>query len=309
MNYFDLHCDTPFELYKRKTPLASGQTHITAEKTRGFDKYAQITDIWSQNDLSGQECYEQFFKIYDNFTGELEKNPQFCFCRTSADMTKAFSEGRQPVFLGIEGGRLLCEDISRLDALYAAGARFFTLVWKGDCDIGGAHDTENGLTDFGRRVVERLSELGMAVDLSHASDRMAQEATEICKSGKIPAIASHSGARAVTSHRRNLTDDLAKKIAGAGGITGVCLADAFISDTKPAHISDAVRHILHCLDIGLEKSICIGGDLDGATLPAEIRDVSDMPRLFEALLSAGVSEKTAQDIFFYNAERFVRRYM
>lgn len=120
--------------------------------------------------------------------------------------------GRQTAcFLGIEGGKLLCGDISRLDVLYAAGARFFTLVWKDDCDIGGAHNTENGLTDFGRKALERLSALGMAVDLSHASDRMTEEATEICKSGKIPAIASHSSARAVTSHRRNLTDELAKK--------------------------------------------------------------------------------------------------
>mgnify|MGYP004561163813 FL=1 len=309
MKYFDLHCDTPFELYERKTPLASGGTHITAEKVRGFEKYAQIMDIWSQNDISGQECYEKFFKICDNFTNELDKNSQFCFCRNSVDMTKAFSEGRQPVFLGIEGGKLLCGDISRLDVLYAAGARFFTLVWKGDCEIGGAHDTENGLTDFGRKALERLSALGMAVDLSHASDRMTEEATEICKSGKIPAIASHSSARAVTSHRRNLTDELAKKIAGAGGIIGVCLAGGFLSDAKPAHLSDAVRHILHYLDIGLEKSICIGADLDGATPPEEIRNVSDMPRLFDALVLAGVSEQSAEDIFFYNAERFICRYM
>ena len=75
MKYFDLHCDTPFELYERKTPLASGGTHITAEKVRGFEKYAQIMDIWSQNDISGQECYEKFFKICDNFTNELDKNP------------------------------------------------------------------------------------------------------------------------------------------------------------------------------------------------------------------------------------------
>ena len=81
MKYFDLHCDTPFELYERKTPLASGGTHITAEKLRCFEKYAQIMDIWSQNDLSGQECYDNFFRIYDNFMRELAENPQFCFCR------------------------------------------------------------------------------------------------------------------------------------------------------------------------------------------------------------------------------------
>ena len=97
MNYFDLHCDTPFELYKRKTPLASGGTHITAEKLRCFEKYAQIMDIWSQNDLSGQECYDNFFRIYDNFMRELAENPQFCFCRGSDDMENArfFSELRE----------------------------------------------------------------------------------------------------------------------------------------------------------------------------------------------------------------------
>lgn len=309
MNYFDLHCDTPFELYKRKTPLVSGSTHITAEKVRGFEKYAQIMDIWSQNDLSGQECYDNFFKIYGNFINELAENPQYCLCRDSSDMTTAFSEGRNPVFLGIEGGKLLCGDISRLDVLYAAGVRFFTLVWKGECEIGGAHNVKNGLTEFGKKVVLRLSELGMAVDVSHASDRMTEETVELCKNGKIPAIASHSSARSITLQGRNLTDELAKKIAGAGGVIGVCLADVFLSDTKPAHISDAVRHILHYLDMGLEKSICIGADLDGSAPPEEIKDVSDMPRLFEALLSAGVSEKTVRNIFFFNAERFIRKYM
>lgn len=309
MNYFDLHCDTPFELYKRKTPLASGGTHITAEKIRGFEKYAQIMDIWSQNDLSGQECYDNFFRIYDNFMRELAENPQFCFCRGSDDMEKAFSEGKRAIFLGVEGGKLLCDDLSRLDTLYDLGVRFFTLVWKGDCGIGGAHNTENGLTDFGRRVVRRLSELEMAVDVSHASDRMAEETIELCKSGKIPAIASHSGLRRITSQRRNLTDALAKKIAGAGGIIGLCLADIFISDERPAHITDAVRHILGYLDMGLEKSLCIGADLDGSTPPEEIRGVCDMPRLYDAVLSAGVDEGTAEDIFFRNAERFICRYM
>ena len=309
MNCFDLHCDTPFELYKRKTPLASGGTHITAEKISGFEKYAQIMDIWSQDDLSGQECYDNFFKICDNLMRELAENPQICFCRSSADMKNAFSAGKRPIFLGIEGGKLICGDLSRLDTLYASGARFFTLVWKDDCDIGGAHNTENGLTDFGRRVVRRLSKLGMAVDVSHASDRMAEETIELCKSGKIPAIASHSSARAITSHRRNLTDELAKKISGAGGIIGVCLAGGFLSGAAPAHLSDAVRHIMHYLDIGLEKSVCIGADLDGATPPEEIKDVSDMPRLYEAVLSAGVDEGTAEDIFFRNAERFVSEYM
>lgn len=309
MNYFDLHCDTPFELYKRKTPLSSGGTHITAEKARGFEKYGQITDIWSQNDLSGQECYENFFKIYDNFISELAENPGFCLCRSAIDMKNAFSEGRRPIFLGVEGGKLLCGDIRRLDALYELGVRFFTLVWKDNCEIGGAHNTENGLTDFGRRVVLRLSELGMAVDVSHASDRTAEETIELCKEGKIPAIASHSSARAITSHRRNLTDELAKRLAGAGGIIGVCLADVFLSDTRAAHLSDAVRHILHYLDMGLGESLCIGADLDGSTPPEELKDVSDMPRLYEAVLSAGVDGDLAENIFFRNAERFVSEHM
>lgn len=309
MNYFDLHCDTPFELFHRKSPLKNGSTHITAEKLSGYNKYAQIMDIWSDNKLGDDEAYARFFKICDNFMHELSENGEFKFCVSKSDLLSAESGGIRAVFLGVEGANLLGGDTERLKALYWRGVRFLTLTWAGESCIGGAHGTARGLTDFGRSVVLECDRLGIAVDISHGSDALTDEVTEMCASLKIPAIASHSDLRACCDHSRNLTDERAKRIARSGGIIGVNLADKHLKEGGGAEISDVIRHVLRYLDLGLEKSLCMGCDLDGADLPAGIDDVSSVTKIYDALISGGVGEQTAEDIFYGNARRFFEKYM
>lgn len=308
MDYFDLHCDTPFELYRRKSRLKDGDTHITSEKLSGFRKYAQIMDIWSQNGLAGDICYGNFFKIYDNFMSELKENPEFSFCRSSRDLAEAEKAGGRAVFLGVEGANLLSGDISRLDVLYSRGVRFLTLTWAGESCIGGAHGTETGLSEFGREVVLRCEKLGITVDVSHGSDLLTDEATEICASNKIPAIASHCNSRACRNHSRNLTDNRAKRIAAAGGIIGISLARNHLA-TEDAKTSDVMRHIAHYLSLGLEKNLCFGCDMDGTDLPDGMRDVSSMGKLYDEMISSGFGRQTADDVFYGNAHRFFGKYM
>lgn len=309
MDYFDLHCDTPYELFHKKSRFSSGNTCITAEKAGYLRKYAQVFDIWSDNKLTDDEAYAAFFEIYDNFVRELSENPEFAFCRSAGDLAEAEKNGRRAAFLGAEGANLLGGEISRLDALYSCGVRFLTLTWKGESCIGGAHKTGVGLTDFGREVILRCGELGIVVDVSHGSDRLIEEAVGLCANEKIPAIATHSNSRACCGHSRNLTDALAKKIAGAGGIIGVSFCRSHLSGEATVTADDVVRHILHYLDLGLEDGICLGGDLDGSSLPDDIGDITHLYKICECAEKSGIDGKILEKIFYGNARRFIEKYM
>ena len=309
MDYFDTHCDTAFELFHRKSRLRDGSTHITAEKLAKYGRYAQVFDIWSEKRLSDDEAYARFFEIYDYFIAELAENPEFFLCKSADDIARAEKDGKRAAILGAEGANLLGGDVSRLGKLFSCGLRVLTLTWSGISCIGGAHGTDAGLTDFGRDVVSECERLGVIVDVSHGSDKLTDEATEYCALAKIPAIATHSCSRQCRDHPRNLTDDAAKRIAAAGGIVGMSLCPAHLSDKKEATAEDAVRHICHYLDLGLERNLCIGADLDGTELPAGITDVSSLGSLREAMLRAGISEDMVSAVFYGNARRFFGRYL
>ena len=123
----------------------------------------------AKNTLSDDEAYERYNYIF-KYVNEIE----LCgarFCTSSSDYFECAENGAR-LFLAVEGANLLGGDILRLDKLYSDGVRFLTLVWKGTSCIGGAWDTDEGLSSFGREVVKRCSELGIVVDLSHASHKM-----------------------------------------------------------------------------------------------------------------------------------------
>lgn len=309
MNYFDLHCDTPYELFHKKIRFSGGDTHITAEKSRYLGKYAQIFDIWSDNKLTDDEAYSAFFEIYDNFMRELDENPEFVLCRLSRDLAEAEKVGRRAAFLGVEGANLLGGDISRLDELYSRGVRVLTLTWKGESCIGGAYGTDTGLTDFGREVILRCEELGIAVDVSHGSDRLIEETVGLCADGKIPAIATHSNSRACCEHTRNLTDGLAKKIADAGGIIGISFCRGHLSGAEVVTAGDVVRHLRHYLSLGLEDAICFGGDFDGAKLPDEMHDITYLYKIAECAEKSGIGRGILDKVFYGNARGFFEKYM
>ncbi len=157
-------------------------------------------------------------------------------------------------------------------------------------------------------MVLRCEKLGIVVDVSHGSDRLTDEVTEMCRSMKIPAIASHSNSRVCLNHSRNLTDERAKRIAEAGGIIGISLARNHLAP-EDAKTSDVLRHIAHYLELGLGKNVCFGCDMDGADLPDCVRDVSSMPKIYDSLVASGIGKETADGIFYGNARRFFEKYM
>jgi membrane dipeptidase len=284
MNYTDLHCDTAYEIYRKKFGLNKNSLHIDVEKSKIFDKYSQVFAIWSENDKEDDENYEEFFKIKDYLNENLAQS----------DIN---------AYLAIEGGKLLSDDLSRLDVLYENGVRFFTLVWNGICKIGGAFNTGEGLTDFGKKAVKRCEELGIIIDLSHSSDETVSDVFETA--GK-PVIATHSNSRSVFYHKRNITDEQFHEIKKRGGVVGISLCKPHISE-EPATISGVIKHIDYYMSLGGENTVCFGCDFDGAAIPDDVGDITGVIKICDELKKIGYGDSLIENIMYKNADSFISR--
>ena len=298
MNYTDLHCDTALEIYLKKSRLYTNNLHVDAEKAKIYSKYSQIFAIWSEDSNDDDKNYEDFFKIRDYFI-ERCTECDIILCDTAQAYDEQKNKNR--AILAVEGGKLLSGDINRLTVLREHDVRFLTLVWKGLCKIGGAFDTEEGLTDFGREVVKKCEELGIIADISHSSDKTVADVFEIA--GK-PVVATHSNSRSVFSHKRNITDEQFSEIKKRGGIVGISLCSLHLSGS-PAFIKDVVKHIDYYMALGGENTVCFGCDFDGAPLPEDINNISDVAKIAEELKNAGYNDSLIENIMYKNADNFI----
>ena len=289
MKLFDFHCDTATELFYKGETLAENTCHVNLQDALAtFEDYTQVMAFWSDNSLDGDENYRIFHKAYQNLMPMLGKEERFHHV------------------LAVEGGRLLNHDLSRLDVLRTCGVRILTLVWGGSCCIGGAHDTDEGLTDFGRRAVARCFDLGIVPDLSHASDKMFYETAAMARERGKPIIVSHSCSRTVCEHSRNLTDEMAKITADLGGVIGVNLVIPHLGGDT---VEQVCRHITHLASVAGEDHVCLGCDLDGtAHLPKGIANVGDLIKIADGLRKNSHSEAFLEKVFYSNAQTFALKH-
>ena len=300
MNYTDLHCDTAYEIYKTKSELYKNNLHIDMEKSKIFEKYSQIFAIWSDNEKTDDENYDDFFKIRNYFIENISEN-DIILCKNGLEYNESKHQNR--TFLAVEGGKLLSDDISRLNVLYENDVRFLTLVWNGVCEIGGAFNTNEGLTDFGKEVVKTCEKLGIIVDLSHSSDKTVSDVFEITNK---PVIATHSNSRSVFYHRRNLTDEQFYEIKTRGGIVGISLCRGHVSD-EPVNISGVIKHIDYYMSLGGENTVCFGCDFDGAEIPDGVVNISGVKNIICELKKIGYNDTLIENIMYKNADNFLLR--
>lgn len=199
----------------------------------------------------------------------------------------------------IEGAHPLEGDIANLDALFEAGLRIAGLTHFFDNELGGSlHGTSgDGLTNFGRDVVRRANELGLIIDVAHASPRMVEDVLALSAR---PVILSHGGMKGACDTPRNLSDALMMDIAGAGGLVGIGFWDAAVCDTTPAGIARSLRYAIDLLGV---EHVALGSDYDGST--AVEFDASELMVLTEALLNAGFTEAEIRAVMGENVRRFM----
>lgn len=302
---FDLHCDTPFELYKNKQNFYNGTTAVTLEKYGVFDKKGQVFAVWSDRENTDDECYLNFQHVVLEFKTQIEENSDFVkLCTSKEDLEQSNEHGTLSAILAVEDARLLAKDLSRLERLYEYGVRLLTLGWQGSSCICGAFDTADGLTPFGFEVLKECENLGIIVDVSHLSEKsfwdVAGKATK-------PFIATHSNSRLLCDHPRNLTDVQFRTVTASGGVCGISLVGSHLSKITPKDpvaVQDMIcTHIEHFSAIAPE-SLCLGLDLDGTAPLSGLESVDKVPMLFEALTNRGMDEKSAKNIFYNNAYNF-----
>lgn len=288
MKLFDLHCDTLYNIYHAKEDFYDNNMNISLQKARCFDDYSQVLAIWSRNTLSEAECFSEFLNIYKYYK---EKIPA------------SFRS-----VLAIEGGKALDGKIENLKLFYSMGVRILTLMWGGVCSLGGAHDTDEGLTPFGYEVTRRCFELGIIPDVSHASDKAFWQVCELSAEYSKPFIASHSNSRNVYFHSRNLTDEMFSEIVKSMGVVGVSLEPTHLSAETEPDAESVCAHILHYLDIGGKDTLCLGCDFDGVSRNlSDIPDISALYKIADALASHGIDDDQINKIFYDNANNFVTR--
>jgi membrane dipeptidase len=229
---------------------------------------------------------------------------------TAEDIVRIHGQGKIASLIGVEGGHAIGNSLAVLRMARALGARYLTLTHNENnewADSGTDKPAHHGLTPFGREVVRELNRLGMLVDLSHVSDDAMLAALE---TSQAPVIFSHSGARALCRHPRNVPDDILRRVAAAGGLVMVSFVPNFLTDSvnnKTAALSDVADHLDHIRDVAGVDHAGIGSDFDGfSPSTAGLEDVSCYPALLAELLRRGYSKSDVKKVAGKNLLRVMR---
>lgn len=308
MKFIDLHCDTIDILMNEvKDPKLKNNSHcVDIEKLTKGNCLAQTFALYVDIGMH-KNPYNHCVNMAKKFHEEIKLNNDVINLATNYKEIMSNEKNKKiSALLAIEEGAVLEGDIQNLIKFYDLGVRMMTLTWNHENEIGYPHVKPEykikGLKDFGVEVVEKMNELGMIVDVSHLSDAGFYDVAKISKK---PFIATHSNARKITDHSRNLTDDMIKVLANSGGVTGINFCSAFIGETPMAMIDDMVKHIKHIKNIGGIDVIALGSDFDGIDCPVEIKDVSEMGKLAIKLEQENFTTDEIEKIYYKNALRVI----
>jgi membrane dipeptidase len=228
--------------------------------------------------------------------------------RNPGDIRAAKAAGRIALWLGVEGALAVEDDPGQLTKLAAAGVRFFGPCWNRTNRAGvSSFDRKNqgGLSPVGRELVRACNDLGILVDVSHASKRTFWDLVECSRT---PVFSSHSGCEAVKDHPRNLDDEQLRAIGGAGGVVGVIFASNILGGTFSASLEVLADHIEHVVRIAGEDAVALGSDFDGfVPLVRGMRDVADLPRLTQVLWRRGMQRPTLEKLLGLNFLAYLER--
>ncbi|MEH7503962.1 dipeptidase [Neobacillus drentensis] len=301
MNIIDLHCDALMKLQEAHGTLRFADApELQTNKTRlqqGQIK-VQCFAIFIEPEIKGDQKFQVVLEQIDYFYKEvLGKNPDMVHIKEWSDFDR-LKLGQIGAMLTLEGVDAIGNDLARLHILYQLGVRSIGLTWnQANLAADGAGEPRGaGLTLFGKEIVEFNNEHQILTDVSHLSDQGIWEVIELAK---YP-IASHSNARALCNHLRNLTDDQAEAMFAKGGLIHVIYNPPFVKESGEATIPDLVKHIDHFCSMGGVKQIGFGSDFDGiSTYITNLEDASKSQNLINELLKY-YSEEVVRGFAYQN---------
>lgn len=303
----DLHCDTIMQLldHPDSGDLYRNTWKIDIEKLQKahskVQDFALFINLGEANDPYGR--YEEMRNLCTTQIHLYGEHIQHVL--SYQDVESVYEFGKIGALMSIEEGGVLGGDLDKLKQAYQDGVRLITLTWNYPNGLGEPHcgEQHKKLTPKGIEFVEAMQDLGMIVDCSHLNDAGIEQLGDILD---VPFVASHSNAREVTAHTRNLPDNLIKLIANKGGVIGLNFAQAFLGTSPISRIEDIVKHGLYLINKGGEDVIALGTDFDGIKPNTEIKDASEMYRLYDAFKEAGLSVEQCEKLFWKNADRLLK---
>lgn len=240
----DGHCDTPYRLFRHGLHLDEHDPEAQAELAtlRESGITASFFAAYVPPFYAGRGAAPFARKLIALIRDEAARRPDaLTFCVDSEGIRAAKRENKLALMIGVEGGHAIEDSLDILRELYDSGARYLTLTHVNTnnwCDSSGDKPRHGGLTHFGREVVATMNDLGMIVDVSHISDDAFRHVLETTR---VPVVATHSSARSLCNHPRNMTDAMLRALAGNGGVCMVNFFSAFISDDAAQVILKANR--------------------------------------------------------------------
>lgn len=322
---FDGHNDLPWEIREKGNSsfdvldISQDQPtlHTDIKRLRKGGLKAQFWSVYvpAEFDKTGDALSQTLHQISIVKT-MLKRYPEtFEFASTAADVERIVASGRIASMMGVEGGYSIENEISNLQRLYDEGCRYMTLTHSKSLTWADSATDEpkvNGLSDFGREVVLEMNRLGMLIDLSHVSPETMKQSLAVTRA---PVIFSHSSARAICDHPRNVPDDVLPLVTKNGGVVMVNFFSAFIAPTDvlkkdknaPGTLHDVVDHIDHLVKVAGIDHVGIGSDFDGVPrLPEQLESVATYPLITQELLNRGYSKESIHKILGGNIMRVLR---
>ena len=310
---FDLHCDTltrdQYPMWGRtegRGTLDDPVSHLTLSKMPSGTRWMQCFAIFAPDNLRGQDAIDFFDRYAASFYAQMEENrDRVAPCRCFSDMEAALDAGKFGALLTVEGGSVLAGKLERVEAIQKAGVRMMTLTWNAPNEIASGHDGTGGLTAFGREAVAEMERQGIVPDVSHLNDQGFEDLLTVAKR---PFAASHSNARSVCGHRRNLPDAFIREMAARNCLIGLNYARDFLDDGRRGSLDDLYRHVCRFLELGAGACLALGSDYDGTGIHPDLDSVEKALGIHEYLTAHGIPEETADGIVFENAWRFFREW-
>ncbi len=299
-SYADTHCDTIVKLYHDGQHLRSNRGQMDLQRLRQFGSNIQVFALWMEP-WYYSKAFVQAMTYFDFFQSELAQNTDWIGqVYTYDDILQNKKQGKLSAILSMEGGEALESSIDNLHLFYQKGVRMLSLTWNHSNTLadGVGAKSKGGLTKIGRTMVQEMQRLGMILDVSHLSDAGFYDVAELMQ---MPWIASHSNARAICGHPRNLTDNQLRILGEGGGYVGLNFYPPFVAEKKSVSTEDLVVQISYLLEKAGEDAVGFGSDFDGiAQTPVDLCAVEDMQRFLEKLereFGASLLQKICEDNF------------
>ncbi|MBR6169151.1 MAG: gamma-glutamyl-gamma-aminobutyrate hydrolase family protein [Bacteroidaceae bacterium] len=312
----DSHCDTPMffsegytaDMFARRTD----KVLVDLPKMReGFLDASIMVAYLKQGERDVESLLAATAKANRILTQIEEMVAANCtavdIAYTPSDIARLKHVGKKAIMLGIENGYAIGKDLSLLEHFAKRGIVYMTLCHNGDndiCDSAKGNAEHGGLSPFGEQVVLEMNRLGIMVDLSHAAESSFYDALEVSKK---PIVCSHSSARALCDHPRNLTDEQMKALAQKGGVAQVTMYNGFLRSDGKATILDAVEHLNHMVNIMGIEHVGIGTDFDGDGGIPGMANASEVINFTRRLLQERYSEEQIQMIWGGNFLRVMEQ--